>query len=424
MSHTKPAVVVVGGGGAGLLAAAASAASGVPTTLYERNRRPGIKIRISGGGKCNVTHEGSTDDLLSGFPLREARFLKHSLHAFSSADLRALLGRFGVETVSRENGRVFPSSMKADDVLQALVAYVTSSGARILSGEYVHRLDVAGGRVRGIVASSGPVHADAVVVSTGGGSYAKTGTTGDGFRWAREAGHDLVPVRAALAPIHVAPVPPKAWMGVALRAGELKARADSRTFASWKGDLLFTHEGISGPAALETSREIALLDGKDTVGLFYDFFPGQDEDAVDRLLVDAVRREQGKQVSTLIDRFLPDAVVDSVLSSARVPSDRRCYALTKAERRSLARVLKDWPVGTVDHIDPDRGEVTGGGVRLDEVNPRTMESRLVRGLFFAGEVIDVAGRIGGYNLQAAFSTGHVAGIHAARAASELTREIS
>jgi predicted Rossmann fold flavoprotein len=422
MSHTNPDVVIVGGGGAGLLAAASSAAQGITTTLYERNRRPGIKIRISGGGKCNVTHDGPIDDLLAGFPQREARFLKHALHAFSNADLRALLHRFGVETVSRENGRVFPSSMKADDVLQALVAYVNSSGARILTGEHVERVEIADGLVTGIISSNGRIPAGAVVVTTGGGSYAKTGTTGDGFRWARETGHTLVPVKAALAPIHVAPVPPKAWMGVALREGELTARAGQRAITSWKGDLLFTHEGVSGPAALETSRAIAHNDGAGKITLSYDFFPAEDETTVDRKLVDLVNREQGKRISTLIDRFLPEAIVDSVLSEAHIPADRRGYALTRTERHALAHVLKNWTVGAVDRIDPDRGEVTAGGVALNEINPRSMESKLVRGLFFAGEVLDVAGRVGGYNLQAAFSTGHVAGLHAARFVSELNRK--
>jgi predicted Rossmann fold flavoprotein len=421
MSHTTKGVVVIGAGGAGLLAAASSAAGGVPTSLFERNRRPGIKIRISGGGKCNVTHDGSVDDVLSGFPVREARFLRHAFHAFSNADLCSLLRRFGVETVSRDNGRVFPASMRADDVLQALVSYVNSSGAKIIAGESVEALDIVAGRVRGVVTPNGTTPAGAVVVTTGGASYAKTGTTGDGFRWGQLAGHTIVPVRPALAPIHVAPLPPASWRGVALRDGALVATAGGQMITSWNGDLLFTHEGVSGPAVLETSRAIAAAETKEPILLTYDFFPGEDEVAVDRRLVALVAREQGRRVATLIDRFLPEAIVEAVLSAAGVASDRRGYSLTRPERRALAHTLKTWPVGTVDRIDRDRGEVTAGGIALNEVDPRTMASKIVQGLFFAGEVLDVAGRVGGYNLQAAFSTGHVAGRHAAHFVQELDR---
>jgi predicted Rossmann fold flavoprotein len=406
-------VLVIGGGGAGLLAAASAAAAGIPTSLLERNRRPGIKIRISGGGKCNVTHAGTIEDVLAGFPRREARFLKHALHAFSNTDLCSLLRRFGVETVVRDDGRVFPVTMRADDVLQALVAYVNASGARLLTGEQVAGLEITGGRIQGVVTSQGILPAGAVVVTTGGASYAKTGTTGDGFRWGKEAGHAIVPVLPALAPIHVTPLPPPSWRGVALRGGELTATIGKQMITSWKGDLLFTHEGISGPAALETSRAIAAAMANEPVHLTYDFFPGEDEMEVDRRLVDLITREQGKQIATLIDRFLPAAIVDAVLSTAGMAPDRRGYVFTKSERRSLARTLKAWRLGTVHRIDRDRGEVTSGGIALDEINPRTMASKIVQGLFFAGEVLDVAGRVGGYNLQAAFSTGHVAGIHAA-----------
>jgi predicted Rossmann fold flavoprotein len=413
MSDVDAHVVVVGAGGAGLLAAAVAASSGASTLLVERNKRPGIKIRISGGGKCNVTHNGSVDDLLAGFPRSEARFLRHSLHECTNDDVREILRRHGVETTVRSDGRVFPTSLRADDVVEALVRHLRISGARLLLGEYVASVDIGGGGVTGISTRSRQIRAGAVIVATGGASYAKTGTTGDGFRWGKNAGHTIVPVRPALAPIRVDPPLPPLWRGVALRSGRLNAMAGARVVASWPGDVLFTHEGVSGPAVLETSRAIATFDPQGAVHLTYDFFPSEDVQKVDCRLLDLVVQNQGKLVRTLLDVFLPERIVANVLATAGVPEDRRGYALTRTERQSLARSLKAWDIGRVERIDRDRGEVTAGGITLGEIDPRTMASKLVRGLYFAGEVIDVAGRVGGYNLQAAFSTGYLAGRSAA-----------
>jgi predicted Rossmann fold flavoprotein len=414
MIDRTPEVVVIGAGAAGFLAAATAASGGKSTLLLERNPRPGVKIRIAGGGKCNVTHDGTVDDLLGGFPKREARFLKYALHSFSNTNLRDLLRRYGVETIVRDDGRVFPASLHAGDVVNALLLHAERSGARLCSSVVVSGLRFADNAIAGVETSDGFIASRTVVVATGGASYAKTGTTGDGFRWAAAAGHTIVPVLPALAPIIVAPVPPASWRGVALRDGMLIARSRDRVVASWEGDLLFTHEGLSGPAALETSRDIAAALANGPVSLFYDFLPAQDDQSCDRLLIRLIEEERNKNVSTIIDTLLPGSVVEGVMRAARIPPDRRASSLSRDERRKLAATIKSWPLGVVARIDRDRGEVTAGGVSLDEIDPRTMQSRRVAGLFFAGEVLDVAGRVGGYNLQAAFSTGFVAGTSCAR----------
>jgi predicted Rossmann fold flavoprotein len=412
MVESQPPVLVIGGGGAGLLAAWRCASLGVPVHLLERNPQVGVKLLISGGGKCNVTHAGSIEEVRSAFLPREGRFLRHAFHRFSNSDLIALLEQEQVKTFARPNGRVFPLSGRARDVAHALVKLCVRAGARIECGARVEGIRVVDGRVAGVSVNGEQRPASRVIVATGGCSYRKTGTTGDGLRWAAETGHTIVPIRAALAPIRV-PLPHE-WQGVALRGGKVSVRSGDRVVESRTDDILFTHEGVSGPGALAISRSAAVALETGPVTLVLDCAPSLDHDALDKTLQSIITRERGKMIGTVLDVFLPNRLVPFLCGVAGVDPATRVYALTREARKAIARCLKEWTIGSIEEIPLDRGEVSAGGVSLDHVDPRTMFSRRMPGLSFVGEVLDIAGPIGGYNLQAAFSTGYVAGEEAAK----------
>jgi predicted Rossmann fold flavoprotein len=406
-------IIVAGAGGAGLIAAWKAAVSGVPVLLLERNPRIGVKILISGGGKCNVTHSGTVDELLDAFSEREKRFLKHALYRFSNTDFLELMSREGIATSVRPNGRVFPASESAKDVVRALESLLKRTGVTLLLNSRVDEILADGNAVLGVRVNSRVLSTKHLVLATGGVSYPKTGTTGDGYTWAAALGHTIVPLRSALAPMSVSPSLPREWQGISIRDCRLFAVSDNKRRSSWEGDLLFTHEGVSGPAALELSRSVALARESGAVDLYVDFFPQKDFEALDELLLGLVQSNRNRSIGTVLDAWMPNRLVEPFLAGIGVDAQTRGHVLSRQDRRALVRVLKEWRIGTVSAISIGRGEVTAGGVALGEVNPRTMRSKIVHGLYLCGEVLDIAGPIGGYNLQAAFSTGYLAGEHAA-----------
>lgn len=417
-------VAVVGGGAAGIFASLAARRAGAEVVVFERNPRIGIKIRISGGGKCNVTHAGTPREIESGFIQREARFLRHALHTLTPSDVVAMLEAEGVKLYTRPNGRVFPESGRSEEVLSAFESMMDRAGVAIVANSAVAGLHVEDGSVRGIVLEGGSVELfDAVIVTTGGVSYPTVGTTGDGIRWGEETGHTIERLRAALAPIYL-PATPKEWQGVALRDVEVRIERDGGGGllpknepypASWRDDLLLTHRGVSGPTALETSRAAArALELGNAPVLVVDMKPDAEEGEIEAVLVEQAAESGRTEVQNALAVWMPRAVIPAVLASANVPNGRQLAELTKLERRRLADAVRGWRIGPVGSVPIERGEVSAGGIALGEVDPRTMASRRIPGLFFAGEVLDVAGSVGGYNLQAAFSTGWVAGSVAGR----------
>ncbi len=416
MQGVKHDVMVVGAGAAGLVAAWSAAVTGASVLLLERNQRLGAKILISGGGKCNITHGGSINDVLNGFPAPQARFLRPSLYRFPNSEVIRLIESNGLVTHVRNDGRVFPRNGNAKDVLGIFERLLDVAGVVVLRGAPVGDLLAADGAVFGVQTGSVEHFARTVVLTTGGVSYPRTGTTGDGHGWAARLGHTIIPLRPALAPIAVRPQTPVEWRGVALRGGALCLLSNGQERTRWEGDLLFSHEGVTGPAALELSTAAAEAMALGGARLAYDFAPSMDPEGVDEDLQAEIQRHRGKNLQSILDLRLPDRVVPAVLAAAGVDGSTKGYILTRAQRRALAATLKRWDLGAVAGVDIARGEVTAGGVALSEVDPHTMRSRKVRGLYLAGEILDVDGRVGGYNLQAAFSTGFVAGEAAAREA--------
>ena len=413
-------VLVIGGGAAGLLAARRAAQLGASVTLLEKNDRLGMKILISGGGKCNLTHAGTMEDMRAAFRPNEARFLKPCFYRFTNDDFLDILHQDGMATYIRPDGRVFPvEPANAKDVVAALERAVRQAGVEIVLGSAVGGLIVEEGRIAGVRIGDSIRRAQRVIVAVGGSSYPATGTTGDGWRWAGEIGHKIVPLRAALAPLYLDNACAE-WSGVALRDVTLRARAgvEGKEYARWRGDLLFTHKGVSGPCALGVSREIgermALgLTGGGVVGV--DLAPDTPFEALQSEIRAELRDNPRRTVGTVIDRYVPDNLAAPFAASLELDPQTRGAHISAKSLNRLINALKGWPLPTVRSVPLERGEVVAGGVSLDEVDPQTMASRLVSGLYLCGEILDIAGPVGGYNLQAAWSTGHVAGEAAASA---------
>ncbi len=420
-----PRVAVVGGGAAGIFAALSAAEGGARVVIFERNDRIGIKILISGGGKCNITHRAAPAEVEAGFIRGEARFLRYALHELTAEDLISALEAEGVETYTRPNGRVFPVSGRADDVLSAFERMLARSGVEIRTGCRVGEIVVEEGRAVGVrpEGEENALRFDAVIVTTGGISYRKVGTTGDGIRWAERLGHTIVPLRAALAPIYFAPPPHPRLQGVALRDISLSVdpgpvapgRARRGIYPeTWRDDLLFTHRGVSGPAVLEVSRSAALsLESGAEVRLLVDILPDLSMEELTEAWNRRTAESPKGEVQTFLEGYMPRGVIPFLLESAGVPDGTKTARTTREERARLLATMKGWALGPVGEVPIDRGEVTAGGVALSEVSPVTMESKRVPALYFAGEALDIAGSVGGYNLQAAFATGRVAGRAAA-----------
>lgn len=404
-----PDIIVIGGGAAGMLAARRAAERGAKVMLLEKNDRMGMKILISGGGKCNLTHNGPMEDVRAKFRPHEARFLKPSFYRFTNQEFLQILHERGMATYTRPDGRIFPvEPANAKDVVALLTSYVEEAGVEVRYGAAVTGLAAEAGRMQAVQIGEETLQASCVIVSTGGSSYPATGTTGDGWKWLAALGHTIVPLRAALAPLYLADAEPE-WSGVALRDCLLRARAGGggKEFMRWSGDLLFTHKGVSGPTALGVSREVAERDGVSAVEA--DLAPGQTWEELQADLKRQTHDNPRKSVASLAAPFVPSRLLEPLLASAGVAGETRGAYLTAKALNKLVTTLKGWPLGTVRYVPLERGEVVAGGIALDEVDPQTMRSHIIDGLFLCGEVLDIAGPVGGYNLQAAWSTGWVAG---------------
>lgn len=413
---SSPDVVVIGAGAAGIMAAWRAAQLGAKVVALEKTSRIGTKILVSGGGKCNITHDGPIEDVLRAFRPNEARFIRPACYRWTNQDTVDLFTSRGLEVYTRPNGRIFPVSQTAKDVVAILRGYLDRAGVEIRLETPVKRILSQDGRIVGVETENETLSCGHVVLCTGGASYPNSGTTGDGWPWARELGHTVVPIRAALAPIYLELE--EAWVsalsGVALRDVVLKARYGGKEIERARGDLLFTHHGISGPDALEVSRACAERMPEGPVTLEVDLMPDRKPEEVAAWAVDFVNKHPKRQIASILDDLVPTSVVPFLFSAAKSDSSTVIAQFDKKARNRLVEVLKGWPLGAVRAIPMEKGEVVAGGVSLEEVDPHSMRSKKVEGLYLCGEVLDLAGPVGGYNLTAAWATGYVAGESAAQ----------
>ncbi len=417
MSSLLP-VVVIGAGAAGLMAAGRAAQLGAKVILLEKNKAVGRKLLISGKGRCNVTNNGDIEIFMPNYH-GEGRFLYSAFHHFFHDDLINLLNQFGVETKVERGGRVFPVSDKAADVVQGLLKYVRKHGVELRTEEEVLEIcleqDEAKGKgqvkrqIKGVKTTRGLLESQAVIVATGGKSYPATGSTGDGFKWAAALGHTVITPRPALVPLNIKEDWVKQLQGLALKNIEVTLTQGKKVLGKEFGEMLFTHFGVSGPVILTLSGLVVEKEARQGLQLHFNLKPALDEETLDKRLQRDLQKYQRKQLQNALDELLPQRLIPVVISASDIPPDKFVHQITKEERNSLLQILRDLRMTVLGPRSLAEAIVTAGGVSLREVNPGTMESKLIQGLYFAGEVLDIDGLTGGYNLQAAFSTGYLAG---------------
>ena len=402
----KADAVVIGGGAAGTLCAALAAGRGLDVVLLEPNRMLGRKLRITGKGRCNVTNDCDAREFISAIP-GDGRFLQSAIHKFGTLDTKALFEGLGVALKTERGNRVFPESDRADDIADALTKLVRENGVRVLRERATRILTDEAGAVRAVSAGGGEIECEAAVICTGGLSYPGTGSTGDGYRMARELGHTIRPCRPSLVPLES----PDAWcremQGFSLRNVELSAYEDEKLIYKALGEMLFTHFGVSGPLVLSASAHMRRF-GECRYRLSIDLKPGLDEKKLDARLLRDFEKYSNREFRNSLGDLAGRAMIPVLVELSGIPGDTRTNSVTRQQRAALAQLLKHFPVSLSGPRPIAEAIVTSGGVATTEVNPRTMESKLVPGLYFAGEVLDLDAYTGGYNLQIAWSTAFVA----------------
>lgn len=402
-------VVVVGAGAAGLMAAIQAGRRGRRTLLLEKQQRPGLKILISGGGRCNLTTTRAGADLEAQYGAARGRFLRHALRAFPPTALRAFIEQAGVPLQEEDLDKLFPVSQKARDVVDALLREVAQSGAQLALGTPVR--DVVAHPHGGFTVRTdrGAVQAASVVLATGGLSYPKTGATGDGYPWCRALGHTVTATWPALAPLAVAEPWVRELQGIVLHGVALTSLDAARQPVTTRvRPILFTHKGLSGPAPMDLAGDVEQAQGAAAVR--FDFAPDRREDELEAEWLALAAAHGGRRASSVLPAALPERVRAALC--ARAGGDVPLANWPRPQRRALVAATKGLVVPVGRSLGYDHAEVTRGGVALAEIDARTMQSKVRPGLFVCGELLDVDGPIGGFNFQAAFATGRLAGLHA------------
>lgn len=404
-------VIVVGAGAAGLMAAGTAALQGAEVLVIEKNAIPAKKIRISGKGRCNITNARPIAEFIPNYP-GNGKFLYSALNRFTNQDLINLLAEYGLETKVERGQRVFPVSDDANQVADTLTSFARTAGAEFKFNTEVQRITVSNQKVQGVVTSAGFYAADRVIIATGGSSYPRTGSTGDGYTFAKELGHTVVPLFPALVALRTQETWVQQVSGLSLKNVTAAICCDSERHSEI-GEMQFAHFGVTGPIILTLSRQAAvwLREGR-KVTLSIDLKPALSESELDKRLQSDFRKYQRKQFKNSLNDLLPKSLIPVIIELSQIPPDKQVHQITRTERFALIRLLKQLTLTIANTLPLSSAIVTAGGVSTAEINPKTMESKLIKGLYFAGEVIDIDGVTGGFNLQAAFSTGNAAGFHA------------
>lgn len=406
-------VVVIGGGAAGLMAAVIAGREGAKVTLLEKMNYVGKKMGITGKGRCNITNACDMSDFIKNTP-GNGKFLYGAYERFTNEDLLQLLHDAGLETKVERGGRVFPASDSALDVRNTFMKLMKHYGVDVHLEEPVKKLLVDDGVVTGVVTDRETYHADAVVIATGGKSYPATGSTGDGYMLAAQVGHKITDIRPSLVPIVTEESWVKDLMGISLRNVELSVVAKNKVQAKMFGEMMFTHFGITGPIVLSLSHTVGKLMRKKnigTIGLDINLKPALSPETLDKRLQKDFDLYSKKQLINGMKDLLPSRLIPLIIELAGIDPQKPINQISKEERQQIGYMLQHMLL-TVKGLRPvEEAIVTAGGISLKEFNPKTMESKLVKGLYGAGEVLDIDAFTGGYNLQAAFSTGYVAAMH-------------
>ncbi|WP_035100204.1 NAD(P)/FAD-dependent oxidoreductase [Aneurinibacillus terranovensis] len=417
-------VVVIGGGPAGLMASAAAASYNVKVLLVDKGDKLGRKLAISGGGRCNVTNAKPLDELIKNVP-GNGKFLFSALHMFSNTDIIGFFTRLGIELKEEDRGRMFPVNNKAKSVVDALVKEVRRLGVTIRTNKPVKELVYDQDAVKAIVLASGEtITSKTVIVAVGGQSVPTTGSTGDGYPWAKAAGHTIIDLFPTAVPLTASDffIQDARLQGLSLRNVELTLfNPKGKKVCTEEGDMLFTHFGISGPAVLRTSHYVSVTQRKfknTPLLLTIDMMPAKSAGSIAEETVAMLKEEPRKAIKNVLRTYLPDRLLKLMLEIAGINEDVTYYDLPRDKWEKFVQLIKHFPVTITGTLSLEQATVTGGGVKIKEIDPKTMQSKCKKGLFFAGEIMDVHAHTGGYNITVAFTTGHAAGTAAAKQALE------
>lgn len=401
-------LIVIGGGPAGMMAAGRAGERGKRVILLEKKERLAKKLLICGQGRCNVTNTSPLYEFIKAYG-KAGHFLRTALEIFDNERLRSFLLSYGVETVVENKGRVFPKSQRADSILKVFETYMHDNHVKIQTNSQVLRLYSEDNHIQGVETNHGSIFGRNVLIATGGLSYPAIGSTGDGYRLAASVGHTILPLYPAIIAFETAETWVRSIQGTPIKNVNIRAYQAGKRVAEQFGEALFTHYGISGPTILDISKCIveSLVNGP--VQVHIDIKPHHTLEELDKTLLNQIKRHGAKAIKSCLPFFIPERLTSILLNLCNIEPQKKASQITTPERRKILKQLKGLHLSLIRHRPIEEAIVTAGGVNLDEVDARTMESKLVKGMFFAGEVLDIDGPTGGFNLQAAFSTGYLAG---------------
>jgi predicted Rossmann fold flavoprotein len=403
-------IIVIGGGPAGMMAASTAGSRGLPVTLLEKNQKLGKKLYLTGKGRCNITNNADMEEFIANVPTN-AKFLYSAFYTFTNQDLLTLLSQLGLKTKVERGNRVFPASDKSSDVIRALEKHLENNRVRRLTGE-ADEITAENNQITGVRLKDGRVFpCSSIIVATGGISYPSTGSTGDGYRFAGKLGHTIIPPKPSLVPLETVEDWPKQAQGLSLRNCSITVvdQGGRKVFEEF-GEMVFTHYGVSGPVILSASSYMGKMEpGKYIIRI--DLKPALTDEQLDARLQRDFLKFARKNFSNSLDELLPKKIIPVIIQLSKIAPEKPVHQITKEERHSLVSLLKGLELTVKEYRPIEEAIITSGGISVKEIDPGTMESKLVKGLFFAGEVIDVDAYTGGFNLQIAFSTGYLAGMN-------------
>ena len=406
-------VIVIGGGPAGMMAAISAAECGARVSLLEKNEKLGKKLFITGKGRCNLTNAADIEEFFRAV-ISNPKFLYSAFYSFTNEQTIAFFESLGLKTKVERGGRVFPQSDHSSDVISALSRELSRRKADVLLHTEVKELIIEEGRAAGVLLSSGKkLYADAVIVASGGISYPSTGSTGDGYRFAESCGHRVTKLSPALVPMEVKEWYAKELMGLSLRNIQIRITEGKKKLYEEFGEMLFTHFGVTGPVILSASSVVENRLKQKELTLHIDLKPALSEEQLDKRVLREFEANHNRQFKNAVDSLFPAKLKPVMVELSEIPEDKKVHEITKEERLRFVRLIKDFTMTLTNLRGYNEAIITKGGVSVKEVDPGTMESKKVSGLYFAGEVLDLDAVTGGYNLQIAWSTGYLAGMSAA-----------
>ncbi|MFA5124273.1 MAG: NAD(P)/FAD-dependent oxidoreductase [Patescibacteria group bacterium] len=406
-------LAIIGAGPAGLMAANRAGELGAKVIIIEKNRQPGIKLLLSGNGRCNLTNKIDNHRILADCYGNNGKFLLSGFSQFDAADAIAFFAARGVKTKVEDNNRVLPQSDQARDILKALLADLKKYQIKIKTDSAVKKIVAQNNKIQKIILAKGEeITAKNYLLATGGKSYPLTGSTGEAYAWLQKLGHTIIEPRPALTPIVLQERTNKSLEGVSFKKIKLTVKQNNRLIAQENGDIIFTANGISGPAAINLSRLITDRLSSDTA-IIVDFFPSKTESQIDTNLRELWQAQKNKTIKNSLTVLAPTKLIDVALKSAGIDPDKQANVVTRAERKSLVSSFKGLKAAINRLEGYDRAIITKGGVKINEIDPKTMRSKIIANLYLAGEILDLDGPTGGFNLQICWTTGYVAGDNAA-----------